>query len=135
MKIVQHLCLLVLCYAVGHGHSSLDGGRNDGEPDYDPGVTEFELRNGGQNDDEPDYVPEFLELRDGGRNNGEPDYDPGFSFNLRDGGRNDGEPDYDPGYFFELRDGSQNDRDNDVLEVPDSVWQNEANQSGTSPTL
>ena len=73
MRIVQHLCLLAFCYAVGQGHSSLDGGRNDGEPEYDPGLTEFELR---QNDEEPDY-----------------------------------------------------------LEVPDAVWQHEADQSATSPTF
>ena len=53
----------------------MDGGRNDGEPDYEPG---------------------FIEVRDAGRNDGEPDYDPGFAFEVRDGGRNDGEPDYDP---------------------------------------
>ena len=40
MKIVQYLCVLVLCYAVCQGYSALDGGRNDGEPDYDPGLTE-----------------------------------------------------------------------------------------------
>ena len=44
MKIVQHLCVLVLCYAVGKGHPSLDGGRNDGEPDYDQGLNEFDKR-------------------------------------------------------------------------------------------
>ena len=57
-----------------------DGGRNDGEPDYDPEAS-------------------FMQLRDGGRNDGEPDYDPAPAYTtveLRNSGRNDGEPDYEP---------------------------------------
>jgi len=75
MRIFALVCL-VLCFSIiCQGAFLLDGGRNDGEPDYDPG---------------------FIQVRDGGRNDGEPDYDPGVSFEVRDGGRNDGEPDYDP---------------------------------------
>ena len=59
-----------------------DGGRNDGEPDYDPVVSFMELRDGGRNDGEPDYDPadNTVELRNSGRNDGEPDYEPEDSF-------------------------------------------------------
>ena len=70
-----------------------------------------------------DYDLGFLHVRDGGRNDGEPDYDPEY-FQLRDGGRNDGEPDYDPGTLS-----VRSDEEDDVLLVPDSVWENEANQT------
>jgi hypothetical protein len=46
------LCFALLC----HNALSQEGGRNDGEPDYD-GSDNFELRSGGQNDGEPDYEP------------------------------------------------------------------------------
>ena len=69
------ICLIAYLSMVSHGASLIDGGRNDGEPDYDPGL---------------------IQARDAGRNDGEPDYDPGFAIDVRDEGRNDGEPDYDP---------------------------------------
>ena len=59
-----------------------DGGRNDGEPDYDPESSFMDLRDGGRNDGEPDYDPAdtrgypYVELRNSGRNDGEPDYEP-----------------------------------------------------------
>ena len=75
MKIITLVCLVLYLAVICQGAYLMDGGRNDGEPDYEPG---------------------FIEVRDAGRNDGEPDYDPGFAFEVRDGGRNDGEPDYDP---------------------------------------
>ena len=42
--------------------SILDGGRNDGEPDYEPGMS-LKARDSGRNDGEPDYDPEGLEIR------------------------------------------------------------------------
>ena len=69
------------------------------------------------------YVCHGAFLRDGGRNDGEPDYNPGF-MDVRDDGQNDGEPDYNPTYL-EFR----SEDDNDEVQVPDSVWQNEANHA------
>ena len=42
--------------------SILDGGRNDGEPDYDSGMS-LKARDSGRNDGEPDYDSEGLEIR------------------------------------------------------------------------
>merc|ERR1712154_259103 len=75
MRLFTLICLVVYLSIISEAAFVLDGGRNDGEPDYDSG---------------------FIQVRDGGRNEGEPHCDPHVSLEVRDGGRNDGEPDYDP---------------------------------------
>ena len=61
MALIQHICGLIFLGFVCHGAVLQGGGRNDGEPDYNPGF--MELRDGGRNDGEPDYDPTFLEFR------------------------------------------------------------------------
>ena len=56
------ICWLACLTAVCQGKSLFDGGRNDGEPDYDPGIS-FNVRDGGRNDGEPDYDPVLLQTR------------------------------------------------------------------------
>ena len=75
MKLLVLVFLIAFLSMICQGAVLMDAGRNDGEPDYDPGM---------------------FQARDAGRNDGEPDYEPGFAFDVRDGGKNDGEPDYDP---------------------------------------
>ena len=102
MRLTESFCMLVLLGTFCDGNVLLDDEKISLEQDNDL---------------------DFLNLRDGGRNDGEPDYDPEY-FQLRDGGRNDGEPDYDPGTLS-----VRSNEEDDVLQVPDSVWENEANQT------
>ena len=62
MNYSGQICWLACLAVVSQAKSLLDGGRNDGEPDYDPGVS-FDIRDGGRNDGEPDYDPIFLQTR------------------------------------------------------------------------
>ena len=62
MKFPIVICWLACLAAVCQAKSLFDGGRNEGEPDYDPGVS-FDIRDGGRNDGEPDYDPIFLPTR------------------------------------------------------------------------
>ena len=102
MGLIESLCMLFLLGTFCHGNVLLEDETISLAQDYDLDI---------------------LNLRDGGRNDGEPDYDPEY-FQLREDGRNDGEPDYDPETLS-----VRSYEEDDVLQVPDSVWQNEANQT------
>ena len=58
MNYPRVICWLACLAAVCQAKSLLDEGRNEGEPDYDPGVS-FNVRDGGRNNREPDYDPVF----------------------------------------------------------------------------
>jgi len=102
--------------------SILDGGRNDGEPDYEPGMS-LKARDSGRNDGEPDYDPEGLEIRS--------EYKPRYVMFFP--------KDYEGPTSIDVRGGEV---PNDMLDVPDSVWEKEKNgtnffnlrQTGSQPT-
>ena len=58
MKYLVAICFLAYLFAVCIGAHLRDEGRNDGEPDYDPGL--IQARDGGRNDGEPEYDPDGI---------------------------------------------------------------------------